>query len=270
MEIKAVIPGPIRPAARAIYFGLYRFAVKARCWYLDRRQQLAADHDSSLIPPALLRFRVGETTSLSRFLAVGEGTAKSIESALESLGRSFGDFQSILDFGCGCGRTLIWFAKRFPGKTLHGTDVDSASIEWCRAHLPAGRFFVNTMLPPIGYPDACFDLVYAISVFTHLSEDHQRRWISELHRVIKPGGVLLASVHGERSWTGLSLEERDILRTKGFLFKTSSKLRGVVPDWYHTAYHSREYVMRTFSPPFTALAYAGGGLGYQDMVILRK
>src|SRR6266550_4581915 len=50
----------------------------------------------------------------------------------------------------------------------------------------------------------------------------------------------------------------------------SSKLHGLLPDWYHTAYHSREYVMRTFSSSFRVLAYMETGLGNQDLVVLER
>ena len=269
VQIKAIVPKPIRPVARSIYFGLYRLLVKAQCWYSDRRDR-TTDVDSSVIPPAMLRFRVAETTSVQSFVAVGRETAKCVENALESVGRPFDSFQSVLDFGCGCGRTLIHFTRKFPGKALHGTDVDIESINWCRTHLPNTYLTVNDSLPPICYPDQHFDLVYCISVFTHLSEDHQCRWLSELHRVIKPGGILLVTVHGPQTWKNLSTEDFERFQQKGFLFKTSSKLTGIVPSWYHTAYHCREYVLQTFSPMFTPLTYLEAGLGYQDLVILQR
>ena len=148
--------------------------------------------------------------------------------------------------------------------------MDEPSIEWCRTHLESARFCANATLPPIAYPDEAFYLVYGISVFTHISVEHQLLWLAELHRIIKPGGVLLLSLHGKMAWNGLAEEDLAILRQKGFLFKTSSKLKGIVPDWYHTAYHSQEYVMRSYSSLFTTLAYIEAGLGYQDLVILQR
>src|SRR5262249_14848680 len=50
---------------------------------------------------------------------------------------------------------------------------------------------------PLRYRDASFDLVYAFSVFTHLPESLQLAWMGELRRVLRPGGYLLISLHGE-------------------------------------------------------------------------
>lgn len=260
----------LRPLARSIYYWSYRQGVLAHCRYMDWRLSRADAGEASPIPPAILRFRVGETTGIGSFVTVGRDTAKAIEAALESIDRPFESFESILDFGCGCGRTLIWFLRGFPGKRLCGSDVDALSIDWCRTHLKSAEFSLNTSLPPMCYPDGAFDLVYGISVFTHLCEDDQLRWLTELHRVVQPGGILVLSVHGEQSWNGLAPEDLESLQRNGLLFKTSSKLSGIVPDWYHTAYHSREYVLGTFCSLFTLLAYVEGGLGNQDLVMLQR
>src|SRR6266540_6404734 len=122
MRFQALIPPQIRPAVRNISHRLYRHRVRAQCWYMDRRTS------ESSAPPAMLRFRVSETTSLDTFVTVGRNTASAIETALESIGRPFDRFESVLDFGCGCGRTLIWFLRKFPDKKLCGSDVDEQAV----------------------------------------------------------------------------------------------------------------------------------------------
>ena len=265
MQIRRRIKSMIRP----IFFRLYRTAIRSQCWYWDRTN---TDHyvNGLPVPPAMLRFRVGETASVETFFAVGNNTARIIQAALETTGKPIENLNSILDFGCGCGRTLMWLAKSIPGKEFYGTDVDGSSIRWCRTNLPFATFSNNAPLPPTAYQDATFDLVYAVSVLTHLNEDYQLTWLAELHRILKPGGRLLLSVHGKHCWHGLSQDDLQILEERGFLFKTSSKLHGLLPDWYHTAYHSREYVMRRFSSSFSVLTYMEAGLGCQDLVVLER
>jgi predicted SAM-dependent methyltransferase len=69
-------------------------------------------------------------------------------------------------------------------------------VEWCQANLP-GEFRVNRMEPPSPYPDESFDLVYAISVLTHLTEELGRAWVEDWKRILRPTGKLLVSVHGD-------------------------------------------------------------------------
>ena len=80
---------------------------------------------------------------------------------------------------------------------LVGTDYNSASIVWNRAHLPGVEFVENGLEPPLDLAEGVFDVVYCISVFTHLSEDVQLAWAAELARVLKPGGLLICTTQGD-------------------------------------------------------------------------
>ncbi len=53
-------------------------------------------------------------------------------------------------------------------------DIDPQAIAWCRRSLPFAAFSTNNSRPPLGFPDQSFDLVTAISVFTHL--DNSNGW----------------------------------------------------------------------------------------------
>src|SRR5919198_1142369 len=152
------------------------------------------------IPPRRLRAAVG-SPSIERYFAAGHGNAAGLLAALRHLGREIGEFESVLDFGCGCGRTLQNLTLA-DGPTFHGCDVDEQAIEWAARHLEPARFEVNGFAPPLPYADDSFDLIYAISVFTHLAEENQFEWLRELARVSRPGGVCLLSIHGEvaRRW----------------------------------------------------------------------
>jgi SAM-dependent methyltransferase len=81
--------------------------------------------------------------------------------------------------------------------TLVGADYNPRSIAWDREHLPGIDFTVNGLHPPLDQPDGTFDVVYCVSVFTHLSEDVQLAWAAELLRVLKPGGLVLCTTQGE-------------------------------------------------------------------------
>src|SRR6516162_4044971 len=91
--------------------------------------------------------------------------------------------ESVLDFGCGCGRMLLWMEELNRTCALHGTDVDADAIRWCAEHVPYAEVKVNDADPPLGYPDGEFELVYGHSVFTHLDEQRQDAWLSELQRL---------------------------------------------------------------------------------------
>jgi len=104
----------------------------------------------------------------------------------------------VLDFGCGAGRTLRQFIPEAEIAEFHGCDIDEPSIEWLDEHLsPPLHVFANRESPPLERPDASFDLIYCLSVFTHLTESWSA-WLLELHRLLRPDGFLIATFLGPK------------------------------------------------------------------------
>jgi SAM-dependent methyltransferase len=105
----------------------------------------------------------------------------------------------VLDFGCGPGRTLQHFLAEAEVAEIWGADIDAASIEGLRkAHSPPLQVMRSGHDPPLGLEYGSFDLVWAISVFTHLT-DNSLPWLLELHRLLMPDGLLIATFQGR--WT---------------------------------------------------------------------
>ena len=134
------------------------------------------------------------------FLEGGQAAAQSIR---EILPAPLETMDAILDFGCGCGRVARWW-RDLPAD-FHGSDFNPTLIAWCRTNLPVGTFAVNGAEPPIEYADHSFDLVYALSVLTHMPEETQARWLDELARVGREWVVV--SIHGEAYRVRLTPEE---------------------------------------------------------------
>ncbi len=76
----------------------------------------------------------------------------------------------ICEWGCGPARTIRHLAGELADRTpvLFGTDYNSETIAWCRRNIAGVTFEVNGLEPPLPFPAAWFDAVYALSVFTHL------------------------------------------------------------------------------------------------------
>jgi len=227
--------------------------LRLRCWLADRSQVPQASGPP--LPLALLRYRVSELLGREDFLTIGEGCARLIEEHSRSMGVDLAQCRRILDFGCGCGRTLRWLLQTFPSVEFCGADVDQEAIHWCSRSLPSARFVRNGPVPPLPYPDGHFDVIYCLSVFTHLDEPAQDMWFTELRRLLAPDGVLLISVHGEGAAKALDPHGLATLQTAGFAHRRSQKLKGIVPDWYQTSWHSEQYVVERLSPSFQEVSY---------------
>ena len=156
------------------------------------------------MPPPDLAARVGTVDGadpLRFYREEGERLCGVIEALLPS--HESWDGKRALDFGCGSARVLRHFADEAGSAAFWGCDIDRASIEWDRAHLtPPFRFFQNGLTPPLSLPASSLDLIWAMSVFTHIA-DAWSDWLVEMHRLLASGGVLIASFLGEGMWEPL-------------------------------------------------------------------
>lgn len=76
----------------------------------------------------------------------------------------------MLDFGCGAGKVLRQFAPEATVADFTGCDIDAPSIDWLQRNLcPPFNAFRCSEAPPLPQPDGYFNLIYAISVYTHLT-----------------------------------------------------------------------------------------------------
>ena len=186
------------------------------------------------------------------------------------MGTSLAEVERVLDFGCGCGRTLRWLMKSHPATHFVGADVDADAIDWCVRNLHSGEFVNSRPEPPLPFKPASFDVVYCFSVFTHLDERMQDMWLREMKRILKPGGIVILTVHGEQAAAALDEHAAGILKSAGFLHHRSRKLSGIVPDWYNTSWHSQTYIVERLGALFTDVRYTVVPDGIQDLVVARN
>lgn len=156
--------------------------------------------DGFPVPPVRLIRRAGAALDgdvVGEYLA-GAGMKAMLMSLLaEHCGPEVSRSPRILDFGCGAGNVIRHFAHEARSGEVWGSDIDAASIAWLQHNLGEPfRFRTLSTTPALPLPADHFDLVYAISVFTHLADDWAV-WLLELHRVLAPGGIFLATFLGE-------------------------------------------------------------------------
>ncbi len=204
-----------------------------------------------------------------------------LERALAIVGREFSEFERMLDFGCGPGRYVRHLEPLSETVEIHGADIDGQVIDWLKNNVPYGHFEVVPHEPPTSYPDAHFDLIVNHSVFTHLPEPLQDKWMAELHRIAQPGGVLLLTVHSLPQWNraisdmengGERVDHlRATLEQDGILFISDDHFIGSThPDFYHTTFHAPWYVFEHWTQWFDIAAYVPLGSDTQDLVVLRR
>jgi SAM-dependent methyltransferase len=226
----------------------------------------ASREDGLPLPPGDFLMQVAGSPAPDVYLHGGELGADCIR---DVLGRNGVELQgAVLDFGCGCGRVLRrWHTE--PGIEAHGCDYNADLALWSRTHLPFARVAVNGLRPPAPYRTGKFDLIYAFSVITHLPETDQRPWMREFHRLLKPGGHLLVSTHGEHYMPKLTTGERSRFQD-GRLVVRSARSAG---SNLCNAFHPPQYFRRELAEGFEIAAHeprGARGNPEQDLWLLRR
>jgi SAM-dependent methyltransferase len=107
----------------------------------------------------------------------------------------------VLDFGCGYGRIARLMYYFTHPQDFYGVDPWDKSIEICRQDGLTRNFFVSDYLPtslPTG--DISFSLIYAFSVFTHLSERATRTALAATLKTLDQNGLLAITIRPVEYW----------------------------------------------------------------------
>jgi SAM-dependent methyltransferase len=246
---------------------------------------------SKPIPPFDLR-RITAKRAIDNYIKSGERIVNSFKEGLNSIGKDINEFGEILDFGCGAGRQIQYFYDYKTSK-ITGCDPNADHIRWLSANYPLASFYVSNFDPPLPFPDEHFDLVYSVSVFTHLSEKAQFNWLAELKRVLRPEGMALLTTLGEHAAESADKNQsvrRDsnepksfcqALSQQKFLFYVPESYRQVNKsinpdsisddDMYGITWHSQEYIVSNWNKYFEIVKIIPGCIdSLQDLVILRR
>jgi SAM-dependent methyltransferase len=241
----------------------------------DRQIARAGRAQAAPIPPRGLIERTSVprpelSDELFRELYERSGRARKA-GVIEALpdGYSF-EGRRVLDFGCGPGRVLRQFLGEAASGEFWGCDLHRPTIAWLDEHLsPPLHFYVNDKIPT-PHPDSYFDLVYAISVFTHITHEWSA-WLLELHRILKPEGLLLATIVGPELW-GRSLsrppDENGLgmcVQRLGKRLDDTSGARVLHSPWWLGAHWGRAFEILSLR----SSGFAGGHPG-QGLVLGRK
>ena len=227
------------------------------------------------LPEAVRRQRIGDASEDAFHVAGATVYMKMQETLRRSFGKGYDDFPRILDWGCGCGRVLRHFVLRTESE-ITGIEIDHDNLLWCTEHYPSAHFHEGRLEPPLDIPADSFDLIFGISVFTHLTEEMQHQWLAELRRITKPGGVLLMTVVGDVSWfrNRFALEQFQSWKTTGFVDVGSDTILDNHigrTGYYRLVYHDAAYVLRQWKQHFRIVDLIPGHCNnYQDLVVMQK
>lgn len=175
------------------YLGILIYADKLRFYIhyfrtLGEKHKFRKKHPFVKLPPSYLIYE-SYRLDYSRYYADGRNTAIWLLNYL----KKYKELKNIniLDWGCGPARIIRHLPELLDSScSIYGTDYNAKSVSWNRENLPGINFNLNIASPPLPYVDNSFDVIYGISVFTHLTEELHYAWFKELVRISKNKGLI--------------------------------------------------------------------------------
>jgi len=186
----------------------------------------------------------------------------------------------VLDFGCASGRVLRHFLYQ-SNADIWGCDINEDHVTWCNKFLSGrSRIFQNTSLPHLQVEDNFFDIVYCLSVFTHI-ETFETSWLCEIRRILKPGGIAYITIHDETSWKNMPDwgVRRAIVNHPEFnpiWLETGFPNEKFVSRWAEdksytsNVFYKLSYIKNIWSRFFSIVKVIPMGSSYQTVLILKK
>jgi len=92
--------------------------------------------------------------------------------------------KKVLDIGCGKGRWLSFFEKKY-GAIATGIDLSEYAVRVCESK---GFRACQASVTQVPFRDNCFDFVNSTTVLLHLPYELKEKGIAEISRVLKPAG----------------------------------------------------------------------------------
>ncbi len=237
--------------------GLMHFLDRVK-YQIQKRKNAASnkaflkDNPDVVLPPDYMMFESFQL-NYQKYYEGGKSTAQWLKTEIEAFEPV--NNKVVVDWGCGPARVLRHLPEVFGnGCQYFGTDYNQDTINWCKANIPNIDFRLNGINPPLQYESDFCDVIYAISIFTHLSKPNHQNWYDELMRISRKGCILLLTTHGDAYKAILTEAEKKDFE-KGQLVT-----RGQVVEGHRVfaAFHPPAYIRQLFGSKAEILKHQPG------------
>ena len=170
------------------------------------------------------------------YLSDGWRTLSELMVVMDSVDRPLARTGAMLEFAAGFGRFTRHLACLLPGRVT-ASDVHPGSVDFLREQFGVEGFYSTHDPERLDIPGQ-YDLVFVLSMFTHLPPPLWTLWLRKLFAAVRPGGYLVFTVHNE----GLAAHYGVPYEADGTHFRADSESRELTPETYGTTLTTRAFV----------------------------
>lgn len=147
----------------------------------------------------IFRFFAGHPSSINPirdYLADGWRTLSELLRLFEQLDRKLSTTSSFLEFASGFGRFTRHLKASLPADSLHVSDIVPGSVDFLRQQFGLDGVYSRPEPEALELPRR-YQVIFVLSLFSHLPDGLWQRWLQRLYDALEPGGHLILTTHGE-------------------------------------------------------------------------
>lgn len=225
-------------------------------------------HEDDLIFQYSLSRNPNVTTVAKRYFDGGHYAADKLSGYLKrfSFGGKLGT--SILDFASGYGRVARHFHRHLEKSArIVCCDIHDEAVTFIREKLQIEAVRSSNRPESLEIHDR-FDVIFALSFFSHMPHATWGPWLKRLTELLDPGGFILFTTHGYET---LRRSNYPVNAFDGFRFSPSSEQGDLDTADYGTTIVSVNYAIQHIPPDCRLLHFSEAEWeGYQDVYVLSK
>ena len=237
------------------------------------RDLIALGLDTRLHPSdEMYRFELAQPrrspeTAAVFYFSTGRSIWRTVSSVVSWRFGGFANVRSVLDFASGYGRTTRFLARALDARSITAADIDAGAVRFQQEAFGVRGCVSGPDPEGLRLADS-FDLVLAVSFFSHLPAGRFERWLERLYERVAPGGLLLFSTHGAELYRG-----QDPMPESGLIFRPESETTRLEASEYGTSWVTEAFVRRAAAGVAGAApiwAFPFGLCGFQDLYVMAK
>lgn len=217
-------------------------------------------------------FFCGHPSSLNPlrdYFADGWRTLSELMLLLEAVDKPLLRTASVLEFASGHGRFTRHLVKALGAERVTVSDIVVDAVDFSQQTFGVKGFASASVPEQVRWPQQ-YELVFVLSLFSHLPRSTWTRWLQVLRDAVAPGGLLVFSTHGIKAADFDSVKLDD----KGFFFAPSSESNAIDANEYGTAFTSEQFVLDRIAETWGADALRHRSLvhfwNHQDAYVLQR
>lgn len=201
----------------------------------------------------------------------GANSAKKLNNLLFSrLGVKRSADTSLLEFASGYGCVTRHLSRELAPVNIVSCDIHEAACTFIESALGVKAMRSATRPEELGIENNSFDVVFALSFFSHMPERTWGRWLKTLFDKVKPGGYLIFTTHGMTTWGNLG---KPAIPESGIWFAPSSEQKDLDVADYGSTIVTPEFVnkaVENFLHQSVLRMDAADWWGHQDLYVVRN